>query len=41
MVKVFAEKDHEGFGVDESTYFYVSEKGRWRLLAKADRVRLY
>jgi len=41
MVKVFAEKDHEGFGVDESTYFYAWEKGRWRLLAKAERVRLY
>ena len=41
MVKVFAEHDHEGFGVDESTYFYAFESGRWRLLAKAERVRLY
>jgi hypothetical protein len=41
MVKVFAEKDHEGFGVDESTYFYEWKSGRWRLLAKAERIRLY
>src|SRR5688572_15283395 len=41
LVRVSMEHDHEGFGVDESTYFYAWETGRWRLLAKAERVRLY
>jgi hypothetical protein len=41
LVRVFLEHDHEGFGVDESTYFYAWEAGRWRLLAQAERTRLY
>ena len=41
LLKVFEEHDHEGFGVDETTYFYAYEAGRWRLLAKAERTRLY
>jgi len=41
LVRVSMEHDHEGFGVDESTYFYAWEKGRWRLLARAENVRLY
>ena len=41
LVRVSMVHDHEGFGVDESTYFYAWETGRWRLLAKAERVRLY
>src|SRR5687767_12710216 len=35
LVRVSMEHDHEGFGVDESTYFYAWQTGRWRLLAKA------
>ena len=41
LVRVFEERDHEGFGVDETTYFYAWEMGQWRLLAKAERTRLY
>jgi hypothetical protein len=41
LLRVFEEHDHEGFGVDESTYFYAWEMGRWRLLAKAEQTRLY
>ncbi|HVG55901.1 MAG TPA: hypothetical protein VM846_15790 [Vicinamibacterales bacterium] len=41
LVRVSMEHDHEGFGVDESTYFYAWEAGRWRLLAKAEQTRLY
>jgi hypothetical protein len=41
LIRVSMEHDHEGFGVDESTYFYAWQTGRWRLLAKAERVRLY
>ena len=41
MVRVSMLHDHEGFGVDESTYFYAWQMGRWRLLAKAENTRLY
>ena len=41
LVRVSMEHDHEGFGVDESTYFYAWETGRWRLLARAEKTRLY
>jgi hypothetical protein len=41
LVRVSMHHDHEGFGVDESTYFYALETDRWRLLAKAERTRLY
>jgi hypothetical protein len=41
LVRVSMEHDHEGFGVDESTYFYAWETCRWRLLARAERTRLY
>ena len=41
LVRVSMRHDHEGFGVDESSSFYASEMGRWRLLAKAEFARLY
>ena len=41
LIRVSMEHDHEGFGVDESTYFYAWETGRWRLLARAEKTRLY
>jgi len=41
LIRVSMLHDHERFGTDESTYFYVWEMGRWRLLAKAENTRLY
>jgi len=41
LVRVSMHDDHEGFGQDESTYFYAWENGRWRLLARAEDTRLY
>ena len=41
LVRVSMHHDHEGFGVDESSYFYASEMGRWRLRAKAEFTRTY
>ncbi len=41
LVRVSMHHDHEGFGEDESTYFYAWEMGRWRLLGKAEFTRLY
>jgi hypothetical protein len=41
LVRVSMHHDHEGFGQDESTYFYAWEDGRWRLLARAEDTRLY
>jgi hypothetical protein len=41
LIRVSMQHDHEGFGVDESSYFYAWEMSRWRLLAKAEFTRLY
>jgi len=41
LLRVSVHRDHEGFGEDDSTYFYAWESGRWRLLAKAEFTRLY
>ena len=41
LVRVSMHHDHEGFGVDESSWFYAFEAGRWRLRAKAEFTRLY
>ena len=41
LLRVSMTHDHEGFGEDDSTYFYASEAGRWWLLAKAEFTRLY
>jgi hypothetical protein len=41
LLRVFEEHDHEGFGVDERTQFFAYEGGKWRMLATAERVRLY
>jgi hypothetical protein len=41
MLRIYEERDHEGFGVDEKTQFFAVEDGKWKLLATAERVRLY
>jgi hypothetical protein len=43
LLRVSMHHDHEGFGTDESTYFYAFEKGqwRWRFRAKAEFTQIY
>lgn len=41
LVRVSSQRDHEGAGVDESTFFYDWRPGQWRLLARAERVQMY
>ena len=41
ILRLAEETDFEGAGVTETTHLYAYENGKWRLLTRAERIRMY